>query len=36
MGADEILKGDVVRPILEQGLLSSLSGPQCGRILEER
>jgi hypothetical protein len=33
---DEILEGDVVRPVQRQGLLSSLSGPDCGRILEER
>jgi len=34
--ADEILKGDVVRPIENESLLSSLSGPNCGSILEER
>jgi hypothetical protein len=33
---DEILKGDVVRPIENESLLSSLSGPNCGSILEER
>ena len=33
---DEILQGDVVRPIENEGLLSSLSGPNCGSILEER
>ena len=33
---EEILDGDVVRPVLYEGLLSSLSGPSCSRILEER
>ena len=32
----EILDGDVVRPLLSEGLLSSLSGPKCGQILQER
>ena len=32
----EILDGDVVRPIEKESLLSSLSGPSCGSILEER
>lgn len=32
----EILDGDVVRPIEEESLLSSLTGPNCGSILEER
>jgi hypothetical protein len=32
----EILEGDVVRPIEKEGLLASLSGPNCGSILEER
>lgn len=32
----EILEGDVVRPIENESLLSSLSGPNCGSILEER
>ena len=33
---DEILKGDVVRPMESESLLSSLSGPNCSAILEER
>ena len=33
---DEILKGDVVRPIENESLLSSLSGPNCGSILVVR
>jgi len=33
---DELLDGDVVRPVMSEGLLSSLSGPDCGRILVER
>lgn len=32
----EILAGDVVRPYESEGLLDSLSGPDCGSILEER
>jgi hypothetical protein len=32
----EILDGDVVRPLEDESLLSSLSGPNCGSILEER
>ena len=32
----EILDGDVVRPIEKVGLLASLTGPNCGSILEER
>jgi hypothetical protein len=32
----EILDGDVVRPRENESLLSSLSGPNCGSILEER
>jgi len=31
-----ILEGDVVRPVLKEGLLSSLSGPNCGKILVKR
>jgi len=34
--ASEILEGDVVRPIEMEGLLDSLSGPNCAAILEER
>jgi len=34
--SEEILKGDVVRPVLSEGLLSSLSGPDCAKILEQR
>ncbi|MFK7897711.1 MAG: hypothetical protein AB8G23_17885 [Myxococcota bacterium] len=34
--AEEILDGDVARPVLSEGLLSSLSGPKCGEILRER
>lgn len=33
---DEILEGDVVRPIEHESLLASLSGPNCGSILELR
>lgn len=33
---DEILEGDVVRPIENESLLASLSGPNCGSILEVR
>jgi hypothetical protein len=33
---DEILDGDIVRPVFRQGLLESLSGPNCGSILDER
>lgn len=33
---EELLDGDVVRPVLSEGLLSSLSGPDCGKILDER
>lgn len=32
---DEILKGDVVRPMRSESLLSSLSGPNCSAILVE-
>jgi len=35
-GTEEILDGDVVRPVTREGLLSSLSGPNCRRILAER
>ncbi len=36
-GTEEILDGDVVRPaVTREGLLSSLSGPNCKRILAER
>lgn len=31
---DAILDGDVVRPVLSEGLLSSLTGPNCKKILE--
>lgn len=31
-----LLDGDVVRPVFTEGLLSSLSGPDCGEILTER
>ena len=34
-GTEAILDGDVVRPRLEEGLLSSLSGPSCDRILSQ-
>lgn len=34
--AGELLDGDVVRPVLSEGLLASLSGPDCGKILDER
>lgn len=33
---EELLDGDVVRPVMSEGLLSSLSGPACGKILVER
>jgi len=33
---EAILDGDVVRPVLSEGLLASLSGPSCGKILSER
>lgn len=33
--SEPILSGDVVRPKQEQGLLASLSGPPCRRILSE-
>ncbi|NNL66709.1 MAG: hypothetical protein HKP30_10730 [Myxococcales bacterium] len=33
---DTILDGDVVRPVFSEGLLSSLSGPDCDEILEAR
>ena len=32
----EILDGDIVRPVLKESLLASLSGPDCGEILDER
>jgi hypothetical protein len=32
---DEILDGDVVRPLLSEGLLTSLTGPNCAAILTE-
>jgi hypothetical protein len=32
---DEILDGDVVRPLLSEGLLKSLTGPNCAAILTE-
>jgi hypothetical protein len=35
-GTEEILDGDVVRPVTREGLLSSLSGPNCQSILAER
>jgi hypothetical protein len=31
----DILDGDVVRPVEEEGLLASLAGPNCASILEE-
>ena len=31
-----LLDGDIVRPVFSEGLLSSLSGPDCGTILKER
>jgi hypothetical protein len=34
--AEDILDGDVIRPLLSEGLLSSLSGPNCREILKER
>lgn len=34
--SEALLDGDVVRPVLSEGLLSSLSGPDCGSILTER
>ncbi len=34
--AGEILEGDVVRPIKREGLLASLTGPNCASILEQR
>lgn len=34
--SDQLLDGDVVRPVFEEGLLSSLSGPDCEEILKER
>ena len=34
--SDTILDGDVVRPVFEEGLLSRLTGPDCGEILTER
>jgi hypothetical protein len=33
---EEILAGDVVRPVLREGLILSLSGPDCKKILEIR
>ena len=33
---DALLDGDVVRPFLSDGLLASLSGPDCDSILTER
>ena len=33
---DAVLDGDVVRPVATEGLLSSLSGPDCDSILTER
>ncbi len=33
---DALLKGDVIRPVFAEGLLSSLSGPDCEDILDER
>jgi len=32
----ELLDGDVIRPIFSEGLLSSLSGPNCEKILDVR
>lgn len=32
----EVLKGDIVRPTETEGLLASLSGPNCGSMLEIR
>jgi hypothetical protein len=34
--SEKILEGDVVRPVLSEGLLSSLSGPDCAKILDQR
>ena len=34
--SEEILEGDVARPVLSEGLLSSLSGPSCEHILDQR
>ncbi|MEM9175163.1 MAG: hypothetical protein AAGC67_08000, partial [Myxococcota bacterium] len=34
--SETILDGDVVRPIFSEGLLSSLTGPDCEEILTER
>jgi hypothetical protein len=33
---DVILEGDVIKPVLSEGLLLSLSGPDCSEILEVR
>ncbi len=33
---EALLDGDVIRPLFAEGLLSSLSGPDCGKILNER
>ncbi len=33
---EELLDGDVVRPVMSEGLLASLSGPDCNQILTER
>jgi hypothetical protein len=33
---DVLLDGDVVRPVLSEGLLSSMSGPNCKKIVTER
>ena len=34
--SDTILDGDVVRPVYAEGLLSSMTGPDCDAILTER
>ena len=34
--SDTILDGDGVRPVYAEGLLSSLTGPDCDAILIER
>jgi hypothetical protein len=36
VATEDILSGDVARPVMREGLLSSLSGPNCQAILEER
>lgn len=34
--SETLLDGDVIRPVFEEGLLASLSGPDCDEILTER